>query len=522
MPERPLLRFDGIEFDAAELRLVREGEVIELQPKVSRLLEFLVSRAGQLVAKEELIDQLWPDTVVRKEALTQLVRKLRKALGDDAHQPRYVQTVTTRGYRFLPQVMTVMVAAVEEAVVSRAWSPDGRHLAWTDETRLLVVPAAGGTARPVGESASYVRSVRWEAATGALLRDAAWHGRNDLWRVDPDSGRREALTAAGGNLFHPAASRDGRRLVYVQEAKEQVVLALDREGRHPTPLATKTTLRCLNADPAGRWIAFTDDDPSGESGHVGVMPLGGGAVRALSGEKASHPAFSPDGSALAFIRHAADGERLALVSSSGGEIRLASSAVGSQLRAPAFSPDGRRLAVAGPFAHAGQGLHVCELGSGVVGRVVSGTSGHWPGSPKGTRSPPVGLSARGWCCFLSLSRTGRYDCCTPRGAASPGQSLPPAAGRFWCWWDRVPARVWWKSPPAVGLRAARSYSNAPPRPASGGSSRYLRSPAGVSWHCPSATNQTSTFWRRPGSEPGAAALFQAAHRNASNPRSTGP
>jgi DNA-binding winged helix-turn-helix (wHTH) protein len=98
------LRFEDCELDPTEARFVRAGKVIELQPKHLEALVFFASRPGRLVTHAELMEGLWPDAHVNEEALQQVVSKLRKALGDAARDPRFLQTIPKRGYRFLPTV----------------------------------------------------------------------------------------------------------------------------------------------------------------------------------------------------------------------------------------------------------------------------------------------------------------------------------------------------------------------------------------------------------------------------------
>jgi TolB-like protein/DNA-binding winged helix-turn-helix (wHTH) protein len=81
--------------------LLRGGEVVRLEPKVAELLAYLAGRPGEVVGREELLAAVWPGVVVGDDALTQAVIKLRKALGDDAHAPKYIETIPKRGYRLV-------------------------------------------------------------------------------------------------------------------------------------------------------------------------------------------------------------------------------------------------------------------------------------------------------------------------------------------------------------------------------------------------------------------------------------
>jgi DNA-binding winged helix-turn-helix (wHTH) protein/tetratricopeptide (TPR) repeat protein len=97
-------QFGPFVVDRARYRVYRGAEVLELTPKLLDLLLHLVDHAGSLVTKEQLLDALWPGANVTDNALAQAVSELREALGDDASTPRYIKTVTRRGYRFIAPV----------------------------------------------------------------------------------------------------------------------------------------------------------------------------------------------------------------------------------------------------------------------------------------------------------------------------------------------------------------------------------------------------------------------------------
>src|SRR6476661_7315025 len=84
--------------------LKRGGETISLTPKAAEILVLLVTRAGQLVEKDELLKEIWPDTFVEEANLSQNIFTLRRALGDDRTVPKYIETIARRGYRFTSSV----------------------------------------------------------------------------------------------------------------------------------------------------------------------------------------------------------------------------------------------------------------------------------------------------------------------------------------------------------------------------------------------------------------------------------
>ena len=98
-------RFGPFMLDTGAYRLVKDGAVVQVSPKIVDLLLYLVARPSVLVSKEELFRALWPDVAVTDNALTQAVSELRQALGDDPSSPKYVQTVARRGYRFIAPVV---------------------------------------------------------------------------------------------------------------------------------------------------------------------------------------------------------------------------------------------------------------------------------------------------------------------------------------------------------------------------------------------------------------------------------
>jgi len=93
--------------DPADRRLFEDGRLVELSGRYLDALVLLVAEEGRLVTKARFLDEVWKDVPVTEEALTQCVRSLRKALGDEAGRPRFIETVTRHGYRFIASVTPV-------------------------------------------------------------------------------------------------------------------------------------------------------------------------------------------------------------------------------------------------------------------------------------------------------------------------------------------------------------------------------------------------------------------------------
>lgn len=90
--------------DPSRNELSRGSESVKLEPKVIEVLVLLARRAGQVVGREELLAAAWPGVVVGDDALTQAIIKLRRALDDDAHRPKFIETISKRGYRLIAPV----------------------------------------------------------------------------------------------------------------------------------------------------------------------------------------------------------------------------------------------------------------------------------------------------------------------------------------------------------------------------------------------------------------------------------
>lgn len=99
------LRFDPFCLEATE-RLRCGDQLVDLRPQSLAMLRYLAERSGQVVAKQELLKQLWPGIYVSPTVVKVCVREIRRALGDDATQPRFIETVGVQGYRFIAPLTT--------------------------------------------------------------------------------------------------------------------------------------------------------------------------------------------------------------------------------------------------------------------------------------------------------------------------------------------------------------------------------------------------------------------------------
>src|SRR5271157_628248 len=101
---KAVFEFGPFRLNPAERLLLRGQTPVRLPPKAFDALAFLVENRGRLLEKDELLRGVWPDTFVEESNLAQHISILRKALQDGEDGPRFIETVPTRGYRFIAEV----------------------------------------------------------------------------------------------------------------------------------------------------------------------------------------------------------------------------------------------------------------------------------------------------------------------------------------------------------------------------------------------------------------------------------
>ncbi len=197
-------RFDQFEVDDREFRLSEDGTPIQLEPKVLRLLVYLIENRNRLVRKQELLDKVWPDATVTENALTRAVVLLRKALSENSQVPRYIETVPTVGYRFIATVSIVSAVDLSSESESKAeQAPDAS----------MPVPIA---AKPLS------RERIWQLAAGLaavlLVASAVWiaiHLHNEP--APPAMVQFQIPAPDKLNFYYdqlPAVSPDGQRIAF--------------------------------------------------------------------------------------------------------------------------------------------------------------------------------------------------------------------------------------------------------------------------------------------------------------------
>jgi TolB-like protein/DNA-binding winged helix-turn-helix (wHTH) protein/tetratricopeptide (TPR) repeat protein len=162
-----MFQFGDFALDIREHTLKQSDHPISLRPKSFETLVFLVEHHGRLVSKDELLGGLWAGVVVTEGTLTHCIEEIRRAIGDDPHHPRFIQTIPRVGYRFIAEVRELQEESTEEEVIEEeeytalkvGFRDDNEVDAGTD-THVKALPARGS------------QSGRWNATAISIAASA--------------------------------------------------------------------------------------------------------------------------------------------------------------------------------------------------------------------------------------------------------------------------------------------------------------------------------------------------------------
>ena len=347
------IRFDVFEVDIRAGELLKENQKIRLQEQPCRVLLLLLQRAGEVVTRDELRQELWPaDTFVDFDhGLNSAVARLREALRDSAEKPRFIETVAKRGYRFIAPIHPNVENETEPVsiVVPRPRAP----FTWL-----------------------------WIGATIclALVSSASiWA----LYRPGPDAqlAKIEVVPLIGlrGYQATPAFSPDGTLVAFRQSDGG------NRTGIYESVVGGEKSIQLTNApgdccptwSPDGRQIAYSRYTPGNTFSIFSIPALGGTERRLYHGPDhlGGGLSWSPDGSLIAFTESHESDPTIAWISAlsvADSSIRKISSPPPGWIdRSPSYSPDGNRLAfVRSAVAGVSNDLYVMSANGGPAKRLT--------------------------------------------------------------------------------------------------------------------------------------------------------
>jgi Tol biopolymer transport system component/DNA-binding winged helix-turn-helix (wHTH) protein len=356
---RPLIRFQPFEVDLQSAELRKRGRKVRLQEQPFRVLALLLDRPGEVVTREEIRQKLWPahTFVDFDHGLNSAVARLREALDDSAEAPQFIETVPRHGYRFIG-IMDFSEAA--DAPSARAASSDPRN----ENSR-----------KPTAVN-------RWIAPIAllvALLSFSAWWLTKGRMDTPPASVEVMPLAGMPGYEFDPAFAPDGTEVAFVQIDEKNPegsgIYTTLVGGEKPLRLTTSMNDCCPAWSPDHRQVAFLRFSRDGVG--IYVIPALGGTERQLY--RVPRPAFpgldwSADGKSLAFSEgdpHTGESWITLFSLTDSSTRRLTYPPHEARDETPAFSPDGSQVAfVRGTIAGVANDVFVVPATGGEAKRLT--------------------------------------------------------------------------------------------------------------------------------------------------------
>ena len=287
---KSFFEFGPFRIDPAERLVTREGAMVPLPPKVFDTLLLLVRNRGQILSKEELMKEIWPDTYVEEASLAQNISVLRRALGEAAGECQYIETIPRRGYRFLPQVQDRQLpeeAAIGDTVTPHVAQEPDKLTTGIRSSPVLLIGAAGVMGLLIG----VVISRQWLPTPTNI-----------------DSRVLTPLATAPGLEVHPSWAPSSKTIAYAGEVDGTFQIFTKTLGSSMPTQITRMPNDCYfpiwSAD--GRRILFTSGAATFGRSTLDLWSVGvAGGLPTLVLANVRQPTLSPDGKALAFIRAAA-------------------------------------------------------------------------------------------------------------------------------------------------------------------------------------------------------------------------
>ena len=356
------VQFGIFEADLRAGELRRSGSKIRLQDQPFQVLALLLERPGQLVTREELHARLWPaDTFVDFDhGLNAAIKRLRDALGDSAENPRFVETLARRGYRFLAPVKRA-----PEEILSIP-----RPLPRTNQERSNAPPPRRRWRLPLVVAAVLLGGI-----------SAGWHAGHRSAAAVRFAERRLTGNPENDPVLSAAISPDGKYLAFADRAG--LFLRVVGTGEtHAVGLPDPAKASYVNWFPDGSHVLVTRTLSPSERPSLWNASVFGGSPRKLA-DNGDHGAVSPDGSKIVFLRGEYGREEIWQMQSDGQQEHKILGQAGDDFESVAWSPDSRHIAfVRTVYTHGWDGpeasLGICDTVAGKTDYILSSSRLHGP------------------------------------------------------------------------------------------------------------------------------------------------
>ena len=333
--------FADVEVREREFCIVKAGELLPVEPKAFRVLLFLLRSPHRLIAKDELLDAVWNDCAVSDNSLTRSIALLRRLLGDETREPRYIATVPTVGYRFLCDVKVV-----EDGFSGLNGASLRRPHNGNEENSDELLPNSVSDAKPASPEPRKARiSTIAVLATAALLVGVSITAAL-LWRRPERSTLADAKRITSAASCCATLSRDGKLLAYASGIAGGVLhIWVQQTAGGEAIQVTRGSDRDVSPDfsPDGTHIAFASTRGEGGlrgEGGIFIVPTFSGEPKLLA-TSGFEPLFSPDGKQILYL----DGTDVMIVSVDTGK-RTSLSSLNREflVHGPMlWSPDGNEI-----------------------------------------------------------------------------------------------------------------------------------------------------------------------------------
>jgi len=212
-----VFRFDDVEVREREFTLVKAGKVLTVEPKAFRALLFLLHNPQRLISKDELLNTVWGDTVVTDGSLTRCIWLLRRTLGDDVNEPRYIATVSTVGYRWLCAVEQLEDAVVafpllERDVAGPPSEASATHIVEPSGAEVL----SSAASKPLGWIVAAILACTLGALVVVHFREPALQQQRVRFQINRPDGQLGVFQLSPDGRFLALATLEGTIKVWVR------------------------------------------------------------------------------------------------------------------------------------------------------------------------------------------------------------------------------------------------------------------------------------------------------------------